>query len=107
MKRLFNLLRTGWVGRYLLFAVFIAIFFSSAMTWVDLDPLTNHQMNVDLLRHKKVHDEATCTNIKIHEMELEQSQLAIGNRQTDGIVFGSAVLVVIIVGGVVTNIRRI
>lgn len=94
-----------WFNRHLLLAVFVALFFSTAMTWVEMDPYVDHQKNVDQLRMKTQLGSNIETKNDYQEKIESVSLLAKRGRQTDGIVFGSALLVVIIIGGVIANIR--
>lgn len=81
----------------------VALFFSLSMTWVEMDPAMDHQKNVDSLRLKM--QNASNSELSIQsEISLEPISET-RNRQTDGIVFGSSLLVVIIIGGIVANIR--
>jgi len=98
--------KPGWLNRHLLFVVFIALFFSTAMTWVEMDPVVDHQKNVDLLRIKTKQETAIESTFDSQEKIETEILPVMHGRQTDGIVFGSALLVVIIMGGVIANIRN-
>ncbi len=97
---------TAFMNRHLLLAVFVALFFTMAMTWVEMDPFVDHQRNVDFLRQNSqpVNSESTTGVVNLDQANLVSMNFG---RQTDGLVFGSALLVVIIVGGVIINIRNI
>ncbi|MBW6473986.1 MAG: hypothetical protein K0B14_12730 [Anaerolineaceae bacterium] len=97
--------KPGWFNRHLLLAIFVALFFSTAMTWVEMDPVVDHQKNVDLLRMKTQQGAITDSSNESQGMKEIELLPARRDRQTDGIVFGSALLVVIIIGGVIVNIR--
>jgi hypothetical protein len=97
--------KPGWFNHHHLLAIFVALFFSTAMTWVEMDPVVDHQKNVDLLRTKTqqgIIADSTYKSQGANEIVLLPARR---DRQTDGIVFGSALLVVIIIGGVIVNIR--
>ena len=96
----------GWINRQLLLVVFVALFFSTAMTWVELDPSVDHQKNVEILRQNS-NITITEGSIKPHGNNQNDLFPMSSPRQTDGIVFGSALLLIIIVGGVIVNIRNI
>jgi len=102
-----NMNKPGWLNRHLLFVIFVALFFSSAMAWVEMDPVVDHQKNVDLLRMKT--QQATATDSTNYSQMTKEIEIlpARRDRQTDGIVFGSALLAVIIIGGVIVNIRGV
>lgn len=107
MIRKSRIIKPAWFNRHLLFVIFVALFFSSAMTWVEMDPVNDHQKNVDLLRMKTQQAAVTdSTNDSQMTKEIEILP-ARRDRQTDGIVFGSALLAVIIIGGVIVNIRGV
>lgn len=107
MIKKFKFMKPFWFNRHILFVIFVAFFFSSAMTWVEMDPVVDHQKNVDLLR-VKTHQTADTASTNDTQMTKETEILpARNNRQTDGIVFGSALLVVIVIGGVIVNIRGV
>jgi len=92
-----------WLNHQLVMVFFVALFFSLSMTWVEMDPALDHQKNVDNLRIKM--QNASNSELSIQsEISLEPIYET-RNRQTDGIVFGSSMLVVIIIGGIVANIR--
>lgn len=96
----------GWVNRQLLLVVFVALFFSTAMTWVELASNVDHQKNVDILRQNS--NITTLEDSNVTDENNQNDLLPMSSpRQTDGIVFGSALLLIIIVGGVIVNIRNI
>lgn len=100
-----KIFKPGWLNRHLLLAIFVALFFSTAMTWVEMDPVVDHQKNVDLLRMKTqpgANTESTNDSQEKNESEILPARR---DRQTDGIIFGSALLTIIILGGVIVNIR--
>ncbi len=99
--------KPGWFNTHLLLALFVALFFSTAMTWVEMDPVVDHQKNVDLLRIQKQQATMAASINESQEMKEKQLLPARRDRQTDGIVFGSALLVLIIIGGVIINIRDV
>jgi hypothetical protein len=102
-----RIIKPAWFNHQLLFVIFVALFFSFAMTWVEMDPVVDHQKNVDLLRMKTqqaVVTDSTNDSQKIKEIEILPARR---DRQTDGIVLGSALLAVIIIGGVIVNIRDV
>lgn len=99
--------KPGWLNRHLLFVIFVALFFSSAMVWVEMDPVVDHQKNVDLLR-MKTQQAAVSDSTNYSQMTKEIEILpARYDRQMDGIVFGSALLAAIIIGGVIIKIRGV
>ncbi|PKO06031.1 MAG: hypothetical protein CVU41_07915 [Chloroflexi bacterium HGW-Chloroflexi-3] len=107
MIKKYRINKPAWFNRYLLFVIFVALFFSSAMTWVEMDPVIDHQKNVDFLRMKTQQGtvtDSTNDSQKTKEIEILPARR---DRQTDGIVFGSAFLAVIIIGGVIVNLRGI
>ncbi|HSM23994.1 MAG TPA: hypothetical protein VK856_03945 [Anaerolineaceae bacterium] len=102
MKKFTN---TSGFHRQIILAIFVALFFSLSMTWVELDPVIDHQRNVDILRSNQQQrlnsDQFSATSgetVIINEQRV---------RQMDGIIFGSALLVIIIIGGVIANIRNV
>lgn len=97
--------KPGWFNPHFLLALFVALFFSTAMTWVEMDPGVDHQKNVDLLRMKTHQAAIAVSSNETEEMNEVKLLPARSDRQTDGIVFGSALLVVIIIGGVIVKIR--
>jgi hypothetical protein len=97
--------KPGWFNPHLLLALFVALFFSTAMTWVEMDPMVDHQKNVDLLRMKTQLVAIADSSNEAQDLNEIKLLPARRDRQTDGIVFGSALLVVIIIGGVIVNIR--
>ncbi len=98
-------IKSGWLYRQLILAMIVALFFSLSMTWVELDPVMDHQKNVEILRSEKGQ---TFSNDDFNEMIGEHHLASQGRvRHTDGIVFGASLLVVIIIGGVVANIRNL
>lgn len=105
MTKKSKIIKPGWINHHLLLAIFVALFFSIAMTWVEMDPVVDHQKNVDLLRTKTqlgIIADSSNENQGTNDIELLPARR---DRQTDGIVFGSALLVVIIIGGVIVNIK--
>ena len=101
-----KIVKPGWFNRHLLFAILIALFFSTAMTWVEMDPAVDHQKNVDLLRMKAQQEAVTESTIDSQELNETEILPARRDRQTDGIVFGSALIVVILMAGVIANLRN-
>ena len=102
MKKIAN---TNRFHRQIILAIFVALFFSLSMTWVELDPVMDHQKNVDILRLNQQlaqNPDQLMTNSSNYEIISEQRV-----RHMDGIVFGSALLVIIIIGGVIANIRNL
>ena len=95
---------TNGFHRQIILAIFVALFFSLSMTWVELDPVIDHQRNVDTLRF----NQQQLQNPE--QFSVTSGETVIINehrvRQMDGIIFGSALLVVIIIGGVIANIRN-
>ena len=100
-----KIFKPGWFNRHLLLALFVALFFSTAMTWVEMDPVVDHQKNVDLLRMKTQQGGITESTNDSQEMNETEILPATRDRQTDGIVFGSVLLAVIIIGGVIVNTK--
>jgi hypothetical protein len=101
-----KIVKPGWFNRHLLFAILIALFFSTAMTWVEMDPAVDHQKNVDLLRMKTQQGAVNQSTIDSQEVNETEILPARRDRQTDGIVFGSALIVVILMAGVIANLRN-
>jgi len=101
-----KIVKPGWFNRHLLFAILIALFFSTAMTWVEMDPAVDHQKNVDLLRMKIQQEAVTESTIDSQELNEIEILPARRDRQTDGIFFGSALIVVILIAGVIANLRN-
>lgn len=98
-------IKSGWLYRQLILAIFVALFFSLSMTWVELDPVMDHQKNVEILRSDQLQ---TYSSDDFNDMSGEYHLVSQGRvRQTDGIVFGASLLIVIIIGGVVANIRNL
>lgn len=97
--------KSSWFYRPLFLAIFVALFFSLSMTWVELDPVIDHQRNVEILRS----GQAQIQEYETDEEKLSENAIHYEKRvrHTDGIVFGSSLLVVIIVGGVMANIRKL
>lgn len=83
--------------------LFVALFFSLSMTWVEMDPVMDHQKNVDILRGR-IQKSSIVENVLESELNSELIPEK-RNRQTDGIIFGSALLAMIIIGGIMANIR--
>jgi len=95
-------IKSGWLYRQLILAMLVALFFSLSMTWVELDPVMDHQKNVEMLR---LNQGQTFSSDDFNDMSGEQYLVSQGRvRHTDGIVFGASLLVVIIIGGVVAKI---
>ncbi len=106
MNKLKSFIKNNGLSRQLLFVLIIVFFFSSAMTWVELDTSIDHQKNVDILRDRVKQEALISRNGPNSNINLEDLNPSISIRQTDGMVFGGALLVVIIVGGVVANIKQ-
>ena len=106
MTNLKNFIKNNGLNRQILFLLIIVFFFSTAMTWVELDTSIDHQKNVDILRNKVKQEALISRNGPNPDVNLEDLNPSISVRQTDGMVFGGALLVVIIVGGVVANIKQ-
>lgn len=102
IKRKIN--KSGFLHRQLFLVIFVALFFSLSMTWVELDPVIDHQKNVEILRSDPLEIYGN-ENLPNNSTELVVSEKRV--RHTDGIVFGSSILLVIIVGGVLANIRKL
>lgn len=102
MKKIIN---TNGFHRPIILAIFVALFFSLSMTWVELDPVIDHQRNVDIIRSNQQQ------LLNPGQFSATSGEIAIineqGVRQMDGIIFGSALLVIIIIGGVIANIRNV
>lgn len=98
-------IKSAWLYRPLFLAIFVALFFSLSMTWVELDPVMDHQKTVEMLRSNQGQtinsDDLTDTNDNLPLVSQKRV------RHTDGIIFGSSLLVVIIIGGVLANIRNL
>lgn len=92
-----------WLNRPLYFVLFVALFFSLSMTWVEMDPVMDHQKNVDILRGR-IQKSSIVENVLESELNSELIPEK-RNRQTDGIIFGSALLAMIIIGGIMANNR--
>ncbi len=98
-------IKSSWLYRQLILAILVALFFSLSMTWVELDPAIDHQKNVERLRSNQGQ---TFSSSDLIDKSVEVHLVSQGRvRQTDGIVFGASLLVVIIIGGVVANIRNL
>jgi hypothetical protein len=96
--------KSGWLYRQLVLAIIVALFFSLSMTWVELDPVMDHQKNVEMLRSDQGR---TLINDGLNDKSDEIQLVSQRNvRHTDGLVFGASLLVIIIIGGVVANIRN-
>ncbi len=95
---------SNWFYRPLLLTIFVALFFSLSMTWVEMDPINDHQKNLEIIRSNQTQQQEIENDVVVvNETPIVHKPRG---RQTDGIVFGSTVLVFIIVGGVVANIRK-
>lgn len=97
---------SNWFYRPLLLVIFVALFFSLSMTWVEMDPINDHQKNLEILRSNQTQLKE-IENDNVVETQGTTIVHKTRVRHTDGIVFGSSVLVVIIVGGVIANIRKL
>ena len=103
MIKILNSFKPSWLNRPLFLVLFVALFFSLSMTWVEMDPVMDHQENVDILREKMKYSSAVENDL---ETELHSDLIpATTNRQTDGIIFGSALMAMIVIGGIMAKIR--
>jgi hypothetical protein len=107
MNKLKDMIKNHGLDRQILFLLIVVFFFSTAMTWVELDTSVDHQKNVDILRNRVKQEAMISHSDSYPDLNLEELNPYISVRQTDGMVFGGALLVVIIISGVIANIKHV
>ena len=95
--------KPDWINRQLLMVLLVSLLFSMAMIKVDMAPGLEPK-RIEKINSTNVQQENESAANSIIQSKDDKS-IENRNRQTDGILFGSSMLVLIIMGGVMMNIR--